>query len=61
MNTPEQTLGEYLIHRLYQYGVRHVFGIPGDYVLAFYKQLEQSPLKIINTCDEQGAGFAAIP
>src|SRR5438105_10873984 len=53
------TIGEYLIQRLYAHGVRHVFGIPGDYVLGFYEQLLRSPLRIINTCDEQGAGFAA--
>src|SRR6266446_10394046 len=52
-------IGEYLIQRLYDHGVRHVFGIPGDYVLGFYDLLHRSPLRIINTCDEQGAGFAA--
>jgi len=52
-------IGEYLIQRLYANGVRHVFGIPGDYVLGFYDLLERSKLDIINTCDEQGAGFAA--
>jgi indolepyruvate decarboxylase len=53
------TIGEYLIQRLHAHGVRHVFGIPGDYVLGFYEQLRHSPLQTINTCDEQGAGFAA--
>ncbi|PYK98045.1 MAG: preprotein translocase subunit Tim44 [Verrucomicrobia bacterium] len=53
------SIGEYLIQRLCAHGVRHVFGIPGDYVLGFYEQLLRSPLRIINTCDEQGAGFAA--
>src|SRR5262252_7653720 len=53
------SIGEYLIERLYGHGVRHVFGIPGDYVLGFYDQLTKSKLSIINTCDEQGAGFAA--
>src|SRR5260221_8447268 len=53
------TIGDYLIQRLYEHGVRHVFGIPGDYVLGFYEMLQQSKLRIINTCDEQGAGFAA--
>ncbi|MBM3841509.1 MAG: hypothetical protein FJ398_26900 [Verrucomicrobia bacterium] len=52
-------IGEYLIQRLHAHGVRHVFGIPGDYVLSFYEQLRQSKLQIVNTCDEQGAGFAA--
>lgn len=53
------SIGEYLIQRLYSHGARHVFGIPGDYVLGFYDLLSKSKLRIINTCDEQGAGFAA--
>lgn len=53
-------IGEYLIQRLHQHGVKHVFGIPGDYVLGFYDQLSRSKLvSVVNTCDEQGAGFAA--
>src|SRR6187401_1269254 len=52
-------IGEYLIQRLYAHGVRDVFGIPGDYVLGFYDQLQRSKLRLVNTCDEQGAGFAA--
>ena len=56
-NSP--SVGEYLIQRLYAYGVRHVFGIPGDYVLGFYDLLAKSKLRLINSCDEQGAGFAA--
>ncbi len=54
------TIGHYLITKLQQFGVRHVFGIPGDYVLGFYNMLETNPsIELINTCDEQGAGFAA--
>src|SRR6266576_1870373 len=53
------TIGQYLINQLYAHGVRHVFGIPGDYVLGFFDQLSKSKLRIINTCDEPGAGFAA--
>src|SRR3569832_122793 len=56
-NSP--SIGEYLIQRLYEHGVRHVFGIPGDYVLGFYDLLSKSKLRVINTGDEQGAGFAA--
>ena len=55
----DTTIGNYLIQRLQELGVRHVFGVPGDYVLGFYKALEESELEVINTCDEQGAGFAA--
>ncbi|HXQ23236.1 MAG TPA: thiamine pyrophosphate-binding protein [Candidatus Acidoferrales bacterium] len=54
-----QRVCDYLIARLYEHGVRHVFGVPGDYVLGFLHELEQSPLQVVNTCDEQGAGFAA--
>jgi TPP-dependent 2-oxoacid decarboxylase len=54
------SIGEYLIQQLHAHGVGHVFGIPGDYVLGFYDQLAKSKLvKMVNTCDEQGAGFAA--
>ena len=55
----DSSIGDYLIRQLYTNGVRHVFGIPGDYVLGFYDQLARSKLRVINTCDEQGAGFAA--
>ena len=53
------SIGEYLLHQLYRRGVRHIFGIPGDYVLGFYDQIVRSKLRLISTCDEQGAGFAA--
>lgn len=54
------SIGAYLIQKLHNCGVRHIFGVPGDFILGFNKQLEDSPLvEFINTCDEQGAGFAA--
>ncbi|MBU1057458.1 MAG: alpha-keto acid decarboxylase family protein [Proteobacteria bacterium] len=53
-------IGAYLIEQLHRHGVEHVFGIPGDYVLGFYDLMSRSDLvEVINTCDEQGAGFAA--
>src|SRR5215213_3524785 len=52
-------VGDYLIERLMAHGVAHVFGVPGDFVLGFMKELEASPLTLVTTCDEQGAGFAA--
>jgi TPP-dependent 2-oxoacid decarboxylase len=54
-----ESIGDYLVRRIGEEGVGHVFGVPGDYCLALFSLLEKSPLKIINTCDEQGAGFAA--
>ncbi|MDQ6863295.1 MAG: thiamine pyrophosphate-binding protein [Thermoproteota archaeon] len=54
------TVSSYLIQKLHEYGVKHIFGVPGDYILGFYDELIRSNmLKVINTCDEQGAGFAA--
>jgi indolepyruvate decarboxylase len=53
------TIGGYLIERLHQLGVRHIFGVPGDFVLGFDKLIEKSQIQFVNTCDEQGAGFAA--
>lgn len=57
---PVKTISQYLIERLHAYGVRHVFGIPGDYSIGFYKAMTKSGLvQPVNTCDEQGAGYAA--
>lgn len=53
------SIGDYLIRRLVDYGVRDIFGIPGDYVLAFYSQLEKSPIRTIGCTREDCAGFAA--
>jgi indolepyruvate decarboxylase len=52
-------VGDYLIRRIGEEGVGHVFGVPGNYCLAFFSLLERSPIRVINTCDAQGAGFAA--
>jgi indolepyruvate decarboxylase len=53
------SIGEYLIRRLQHFGIRDVFGIPGDYVLGFYSLLEKSPLNVVGCCREDNAGFAA--
>jgi indolepyruvate decarboxylase len=53
------TVGKYLVRRLEETGLRHVFGIPGDYILDFFDLLVASKLRIIGTCTELGAGFAA--
>jgi indolepyruvate decarboxylase len=53
------SIGEYLIRRLYDCGVRDVFGVPGDYVLSFYAQLEKSPLNLVGCTREDCAGYAA--
>ncbi|HWA98038.1 MAG TPA: thiamine pyrophosphate-binding protein, partial [Pirellulales bacterium] len=53
------SIGEYLIRRLQDYGLRDVFGIPGDYVLGFYSMLCASPINVVGCCREDNAGFAA--
>ena len=54
------TVSTYLIKKLHECGVKHVFGVPGDYVLGLYDQLIRTKtLEVINTCDEQAAAFAA--
>ena len=56
----ETTIAQYLMTRLKQEGVDHLFGIPGDYVIKFFGELETSgDFNIIGTCSEQGAAFAA--
>ena len=56
---PGKSIGEYLIERLIDCGVRDLFGVPGDYVLAFYGMLDQSPIRVIGCTREDCAGFAA--
>lgn len=53
------TIGGYLVQRLEQLGLKHVFGIPGDYVLSFYDLLAASSMRLVGTCTEIGAGYAA--
>jgi TPP-dependent 2-oxoacid decarboxylase len=53
------TVGRYLVRRLEQIGLRHVFGVPGDYVLKFLNLIEESSLDLVNTCSELNAGYAA--
>lgn len=53
-------VSDFLIDRMENSGIEHVFGVPGDYVLNFYKKLSNSEkINLINTTDENHAGFAA--
>lgn len=57
--TANRSIGGYLIQRLQDYGIRDLFGIPGDYVLSFYSELEKSPINVVGCTREDCAGFAA--
>lgn len=52
-------LGEFLFEYLYRCGVRHSFGLPGDFALSTYAWLEKSKISSITMTHEPGAGFAA--
>lgn len=58
-NGRPETIGGYLIRRLQDYGLKDIFGIPGDFVLNFYGMLERSPIRVIGTTREDCAGYAA--
>ncbi len=53
------TVAEYLVSRLTTIGIRHIFGVPGDYVLKLMDYILDSPIELINTCNELNAGYAA--
>lgn len=55
-----QTVGDFLIRRLKEAGVSHVFGVAGDYNLEFLEQLEASKeLVWVGCCNELNASYAA--
>ena len=52
-------LGEFLFEYLHRCGVRHSFGLPGDFALSTYAWLEKSKIRTTTMTHEPGAGFAA--
>jgi TPP-dependent 2-oxoacid decarboxylase len=63
-SAPEQqnplTVAGYLLERLAALGVRHIFGVPGDYNLALLEVIEAHPtLEWIGTANELNAAYAA--
>jgi indolepyruvate decarboxylase len=59
MKGSEITVADYLITRLKEIGVDHLFGVPGDFVLGFFNQVLKSDLKYVGTCNELNAAYAA--
>ena len=56
---PQTSIGQYLLQQLAHAGVKHMFGVPGDYVLRFYDLLVHSEIQHIGTTREDTAAFAA--
>ena len=59
MVSTEITVAEYLLTRLKEIGVDHIFGVPGDFVLGFFNHVLKSDVKYIGTCNELNAAYAA--
>ncbi len=52
-------VGSYLVERLREAGIGHVFGVPGDYSLSFLDHIVASEVEFVGTCNELNAGYAA--
>ncbi|CBG39488.1 alpha-keto acid decarboxylase family protein [Helicobacter mustelae] len=54
------SIGQYLLNRLKDYGIEHIFGVPGDYNLGFLDLIEDDEdLEWIGNCNELNASYAA--
>ncbi|MGP1630413.1 MAG: indolepyruvate/phenylpyruvate decarboxylase [Giesbergeria sp.] len=54
------TLGLSLLRGLKNHGAKEIFGIPGDFILPFFAQIEESGiLPLVTMSHEPGLGFAA--
>jgi indolepyruvate decarboxylase len=54
------TVGDYLLSRLAEIGIRHVFGVPGDYNLAFLDHIVDSgKIAWVGNANELNAAYAA--
>src|SRR5437762_2369658 len=52
-------MGQFLFEYLHRRGVRHSFGVPGDFALPTFAWLDKSRIESITMTHEPGAGFAA--
>ncbi|MEH2299815.1 MAG: alpha-keto acid decarboxylase family protein [Nostoc sp.] len=53
------TVGDYLLLRLKQIGVKHIFGVAGDYNMEFLDQIvNQEGIELVSTCNELNASYA---
>jgi indolepyruvate decarboxylase len=53
-------IGDFLLRRLEEAGIGHLFGVPGDFNLELLQQLDDGgQLKWVGTCSELNASYAA--
>jgi hypothetical protein len=56
----KQSIGDFLLRRLEEAGIRRLLGVPGDYNLELLQQLQDTgTLNWIGTCSELNASYAA--
>src|ERR1700676_1560977 len=56
----EQTIGDFLLRRLKEAGLRHIFGVAGDFNLALLEQLERTDhINWVGCCNELNAAYSA--
>ncbi|WFA22654.1 alpha-keto acid decarboxylase family protein [Paenibacillus mucilaginosus] len=54
------TVGDYLIYRMKEVGIEHIFGVPGDFNLHFLDQIEASgEVSWVGNCNELNAAYSA--
>ena len=55
-----ETIGFFLLRRLKEVGLAHIFGVAGDFNMEFLEQLEQTPdVDWVGCCNELNAAYAA--
>src|SRR5215467_6242969 len=55
----KESIGNFLLRRLQEVGVRHIFGVPGDYNLELMQQLEdRGRPEWVGNCNELNASYA---
>lgn len=56
----QYTVSIYLLDRLHELGIEHIFGVPGDYNLSFLDDvIAHKNLEWIGNCNELNAAYAA--
>ncbi|MCK8778782.1 thiamine pyrophosphate-binding protein [Rhizobium sp. NTR19] len=56
----QMTIGQFLLKRLTEIGIEHMFGVPGDYNLQFLEQVKACDgLQFVGNCNELNAAYAA--
>ncbi|CAK7192003.1 Indole-3-pyruvate decarboxylase [Commensalibacter sp. Nvir] len=56
----KRTVGDFLLDRLAQVGVKNIFGVPGDYNLQFLQQIEKrQDIQFVGTRNELNGAYAA--